>query len=144
MNIIYLILILPFIVMGCQKLDDVAVKMEDNQLIFYDDEIQEECTKGVFIYDFGVQQLLGEKSRAAWALVRSERWIEGVSEVSFDLPMVYGLNHHKINVVTPAVELISGKYNFAGTLLCITESQEKSISINGYFIIDKDGLLLNK
>lgn len=136
MKTLFFSLFLVF-VSGCQKFHEIQVKFENNKLVFYNDEIKNTCTKGIIISDFDVQYIGKHSGAVAWKLVRKFDTIFNAS--SYDLPLVYGDTIENIDTVTSAIKLTEGKYNFGGTLSCKKKSENKSITINGSFVIDKDG-----
>jgi len=134
MKNITLLIIIITILNGCQKFESLEIKVEGNKIVFTKVDIIEECTKGVYIFDYGIEYVSGSSRVIAWSIARGfdSEYLGSLTE----LPFSYGEAFKGIETRSKAIIMQSGVYNYGGTLACLSSNSEKSISVSGSFTIE--------
>ncbi len=133
-NITFLLFIT--ILSGCQKFEILEVEVDSNKIVFTKNDIINECSGGVYIFDFGIEYVSESDRVLAWSIARAfdSEYVENLSE----LPFFYGTAFKGIETRSKAIAIKSGNYNYGGTLACLSSNNEKSISISGSFTIEEN------
>jgi len=127
-------LLLIAILTGCQKFESLEIQLNENKIVFTKNDIINECTKGVYIFDYGIEYVSESNRVIAWSIARGfdSEYLDSVTE----LPFRYGATFKGIETRTEAIVMQTGVYNYGGTLACLSANNEKSISVSGSFTIE--------
>ncbi len=134
------ILLLIFILVGCQKFYTINVTKKDGKIVFGSEMLASHCKKSIYIYDFEVKYRNNKVTDTAWMIVRNKRPSSGYT--AFDFPLVYGESITGVSTRTEAIEILPGVYKLGATISCLTESDSESRSLLGSFAIGINGELI--